>query len=177
MHLRATDRPGQPNESHYLIRYLERLPLGTPYPEVSRRIGGICRQVKRRTGRRPLLYVDATGVGQPIVDLLDASALEAQRVWAVYFTSGNRRREFPYENKVTLGKAFLVNRLQILLQHQRIHLPAGHKEAGPLVQELLNYEIRVGENASAKFGAFRTGTHDDLVTALGLAVQTDSVGA
>ena len=76
-----------------------------------------------------------------------------------------------------IGKAFLVNRLQTLLQHQRIHLPAGHKEAGALVEELLNYEIRVGENASAKFGAFRTGTHDDLVTALGLAVQTDSVVA
>ncbi|MCG8460773.1 MAG: hypothetical protein MI919_31195 [Holophagales bacterium] len=26
--------------THYLIRHLERLPLGTPYPQVAERIGG-----------------------------------------------------------------------------------------------------------------------------------------
>ena len=36
-----------------------------------------------------------------------------------------------------------------------------------------HYEIRVSEDANDRYGAFRTGTHDDLVTALGLAVQTD----
>jgi hypothetical protein len=41
------------------------------------------------------------------------------------------------------------------------------------VQELLDYEIRVDENANDKYGAFRVGTHDDLVTALGLAVQRE----
>jgi hypothetical protein len=38
---------------------------------------------------------------------------------------------------------------------------------------LEDYEIRVSEDANDKYGAFRTGAHDDLVTALGLAVQTD----
>jgi hypothetical protein len=37
------------------------------------------------------------------------------------------------------------------------------------LQVLLNYEIRVNENASAQFGAFKVGSHDDLATALGLA--------
>jgi hypothetical protein len=32
-------------------------------------------------------------------------------------------------------------------------------------------ESRVDENANDRYGAFRVGTHDDLVTALGLAVQ------
>jgi hypothetical protein len=46
-------------------------------------------------------------------------------------------------------------------------------EAKILAEELLNYEIRVEENANDRYGAFRVGTHDDLVTALGLAVQED----
>ncbi len=94
-------------------------------------------------------------------------------MWAVYFTYGDRRNEDRGEDRVTLGKAFLVSRLQMLLQFQRIHLPRGHREADALVQELLDYEIRVDENANDKYGAFRVGTHDDLVTALGLAVQKE----
>ena len=39
--------------------------------------------------------------------------------------------------------------------------------------ELLDYEIRVDQNANDRYGAFRVGTHDDLVTALGLATQDD----
>lgn len=41
------------------------------------------------------------------------------------------------------------------------------------MQELLDYEIRVDENANDRYGAFRVGTHDDLVTALGLAVNSE----
>jgi hypothetical protein len=160
-------------ESHYIIRHLERLPLGTPYPEVSKRIDKICQGVEKQTGRRSHLFVDATGVGKPIVDLLDDSSLSIQRVWAVHFTHGDRRNEERSTNHVSLGKAYLVSRLQMLLQCQRIHLPKNHREADALVKELLDYEIRVDEDANDKYGAFRVGTHDDLVTALGLAVNQD----
>ena len=34
--------PSLPRESHFLVRYLVRLPLGTPYPEVARRLGACC---------------------------------------------------------------------------------------------------------------------------------------
>lgn len=37
----------------------------------------------------------------------------------------------------------------------------------------MSYELRVDDNANDRYGAFRVGTHDDLVTALGLAVQVD----
>jgi hypothetical protein len=170
---RESDLPRRRKESHYLVRHLERLQLGTPYPKVSRRIGEICQRVNAQTANRPHVFVDATGVGQPIVDLLKDSAPEAQRIWAVYFTHGDLRTENRGENKITLGKAFLVSRLQMLLQCQRLHLPRGHQEADALVKELLDYEIRVDENANDRYGAFRVGTHDDLVTALGLAVNKE----
>jgi hypothetical protein len=44
-------------------------------------------------------------------------------------------------------------------------------EARALASELLDYEIHVDENANEKYGAFKVGRHDDLVTAVGLAVQ------
>lgn len=160
-------------ESHYLVRYLERLPLGTPYPDIARRLGEICTLAREKTGRQPQVYVDATGVGTPVVDLLRAQAKHSF-IWAVYFTHGDRRNEEMHERKITLGKAFLVSRLQTLLQCRRLHLPQS-TEARALAQELLDYEIRVDEDANDKYGAFRVGTHDDLVTALGLAVQKEPI--
>src|SRR5207249_8948868 len=60
-----------------------------------------------------------------------------------------------------------------LFQGERLHLPPGHPEAQTMTDELLDYEIRVDKNANDTYGAFRVGTHDDLVTALGLATQED----
>ncbi len=162
-------------ERHFLVRYLNRLPLGTPYPAVADRVAYIADQARERTRDATIVYVDATGVGQPVVDLLRERVHRAQVV-AVYFTHGDQRSEalergYP---RVTLGKAYLVSRLQALLQTGRLHLPRTRK-AEVLSAELLNYELRVDEDANDRYGAFRVGTHDDLVTALGLAVQTDPI--
>jgi hypothetical protein len=81
----------------------------------------------------------------------------------------------PWRPEVQLGKAYLVSRLQTLLQSGRLHLPRT-AEAETLARELLEFEIRVERDANDRYGAFRVGTHDDLVTALGLAVQRDPVG-
>lgn len=93
---------------------------------------------------------------------------------AVWFTYGDQRTE-TWEGdhlRVSLGKSHMVSRLQVLLGTGRLHLPRT-REAAALTEELLDYEIRVDENANDKYGAFKVGTHDDLVTALGLAVQVD----
>jgi hypothetical protein len=84
---RMTEQPAvypQP-DYHFLIRHLERLPLGTPYPQVAERVAAVARGVRERSGARPKVYLD--------------------------------------------------------------------------------------EDANDTYGAFKVGTHDDLVTALGLAVQ------
>jgi hypothetical protein len=164
-------RPREPRgtETHHLVRHLERLRLNTPYPAVAERVAVVVAGVQTQAGQRPTLYVDATGVGTPIVDILRATEVPARLV-AVYFTHGDRRtRE---QGEIRLGKAWLVSRLQALLQSGRLHLPRTD-EAEALGQELLDYEIRVDEHANDRYGAFKVGTHDDLVTALGLATQED----
>jgi len=158
-------------ETFFEVPFLSRLPLGTPYPEVARRIAEIADGAHDRTGgqARVFVYLDATGVGQPVVDLVAERHIQASLL-PVYFTHGDRRSQDT--EKVTLGKAYLVSRLQALLQSRRVRWPEG-AETRTLAQELKEYEIKVSEDANDRYGAFRVGTHDDLVTALGLAVQTD----
>ncbi len=170
----AENRPreGGGTDTHHLARHLERLPLGTPYPEVAQRVATVVAGAAARGGGRPRLYVDATGLGTPVVDVLRAGGVAADLI-PVYFTHGDRRTE--ERGEVRLGKAWLVSQLQALLQTGRLHLPRT-TEAEALARELLDYEIRVTENANDTYGAFKTGTHDDLVTALGLATQAGGGG-
>jgi hypothetical protein len=117
--------------------------------------------------------MDATGIGQPVVDLL-WERFPGGCVVPVYLTHGDRRVETREGEgvRISLGKAYLVSRLQAVLQNHRLHLPHT-REAETLTEELLDYEIRVDERANDAYGAFKVGTHDDLVTALGLATQSD----
>jgi hypothetical protein len=168
------ERDGR-SEDYYITRFLERLPLGTPYPAIAERVQRVIANIRRQVASEPLrfempppsatitLYPDGTGVGQPVVDLL------REKCAGVYFTHGDKRIE-QRDRSITLGKAWLVSRLQALLQTARILLPRT-TEAQALAQELLDYEIHVDEKANDTYGAFRVGSHDDLVMALGLAVQ------
>lgn len=165
-HTMLEERPAR-TEDHFVIRHLERLPLGTAYPEVAARVAEICTKLRERTGHTPRLYVDATGVGLPVVDELRRVRPPAQII-ACFFTHGDRRTLNGAE--IMVGKAWLVSRLQALLQSDRLHLPKT-AESEALAKELLDYEIRIDQNANDTYGAFKVGTHDDLVTALGLAAQ------
>mgnify|MGYP005841576983 CR=1 FL=1 len=154
-------------ETSYAVRFLERLPLGTPYPQVAERLAVIVGNLKAMKPTSLLLRVDATGVGRPIVDLLrQHPGLKGVNIVAVSITSGDKWE--PGGREATLGKAYLVSRLQALLQTGRIRLPRT-PEAQALAEELKNFEIRVSESGRDTYGAFKTGSHDDLVIALGLA--------
>lgn len=160
------------SEVQFGVRVLDRLPLGTPYPKVAQCLQDLVGDVAALAGVTPVVYVDATGVGLPVVDLLRAAVPKA-KVVAVFFNYGDRRIE--EHDEVRLGKGFLVSRLVALFQTERILLkPTPETEV--LREELDNFEIRVDQNANTTLGAFKVGTHDDLVTALGLAVQVDYTG-
>lgn len=168
-------RPVQ--ETVFTARHLERLPLGTDYPSVAARVAEVVRGVWDRyppRGVRVYLTVDATGVGRPLVDLLkEHLAGAAVHLSAATFVHGDRLDGYAGKRELRVGKAFLVSRLQALIQTDRLHLPAGHPEAQVMARELAGYEIKVDQNANDTYGAFKVGSHDDLVTALGLAVLTD----
>jgi hypothetical protein len=156
----------------FVGRHLEALPLGTPYPDVAARIVEVVTGAAER-GEVRGVFLDATGVGQPVVDIVEAAARDCWSMRPVYFTHGDRLTGDVNAGPLTVGKAYLVSRLQVLLQDKRLRLPSTWTEAPALIAELLDYEIRVSEDANDRYGAFKVGAHDDLVTALGLAVLMD----
>lgn len=157
-------------ENHFKIRYLERLPIGTTYPAIAERVTRLIQTLRSRHRATILLYLNATGIGTPVMDMIRRQPISA-RVWDVYFNHGDRRVVVD-DREIRLGKAFVVSRLKTLLQAHRIHLPP-NPEARILAEELMEYEVTVAEDANDRYGAFKVGSQDDLVTALGLALQDD----
>jgi hypothetical protein len=169
-----SDEPGARTDDYFIARYLSRLPLGTPYPRVADRLAEVLDNLSKQASAEarkevtvnPTVYIDATGVGAPLVDLMKDKGV---KVTAVFFNYGDRCVRNEETHGLVVGKAYLVSRLQILLQSARILLPKAD-EARALAEELETYEIKIDEKANERYGAFSTGTHDDLATSLGLAV-------
>ncbi|MEM9553705.1 MAG: hypothetical protein AAGC60_05555 [Acidobacteriota bacterium] len=163
-----TDTAGRA-EIHFIVRMLEQLETGTTFLQLATRLGAIVASLRAQGhSYEPIAYVNATGAGEPLNDLLRAQS--ATRVCSTFFNHGDRRQVD--SDRITLGKAHLVVRLQVLLQSGRLHFPRT-TAAEQLAQELLDYEIKIEADANDRNGAFRVGQHDELVTALGLAVQVD----
>jgi len=163
---------------------VERLPLGTSYPAVARRVADIVQGIHDLRPRNlapssgPTIIADATGLGTPVIDILKeelAVRRLACKVTGATFTFGQKLTGAVGDDQITVGKGYLVSRLQSLLQTDRIDLPRT-AEAIALKEELLSYDIKIDPDGDAKFGAFKTGAHDDLATALGLAVLADEPG-
>lgn len=164
---------------HYLVRSIERLPLGTPYPAVVDRVAKIMDALETRSRRHPPrgasknwrlfdteLVIDATGVGLAVADLIKERGLYPK---VALFTGSDKLTSHP-SNVIHVGKGWMVSRLQVLLQARRLKLPMGH-ETELLIKELQAYEVSISQSGHASFNA-RSGSHDDLVIALGLSVGT-----
>ena len=146
------------------LRYLERIPLGTPYPEVVERVAAVTRD-KRLAGRCHLA-VDGTGVGRPVVDLLRRARPEAI-LMPVTITSG--QTETREQGFYRVPKRDLIIGLQLVLQRGELQIAGKLPFAEKLVEEMMAMEVRVSAAGNEQYAAWREGTHDDLVFAVALA--------
>jgi hypothetical protein len=117
-HHQAYDTPIR--EAVFEVRSIAALPLGTSYPEVAQRVASVvCHQ--QIFYRERIVRVDVTGVGRPVFEMIE-EAIRAQPFGSrvtlrpITFTHGDR---FDWARGV-LGKAYLVSRLQALLQSKRL---------------------------------------------------------
>jgi hypothetical protein len=146
------------------LRYLERIPLGTPYPEVVERVVAVTRS--RQLAGRCHLAVDGTGVGRPVVDLLRRAKPEAV-LQPVTITGG--QTETMDQGFYRVPKRDLIVGLQVLLQRGGLQIAKGLQFARKLVEELEAVEVRISAAGNEQYAAWREGTHDDLVFAVALA--------
>jgi hypothetical protein len=142
-----------------VVRYIERMPLGTPYPRVVERVRRIVQSQALRGNC--VLAVDASGVGAPVVDMLRAAQLGCSMT-AFTITGGER------SGGESVTKRDLVAGVQVLLESGRLTIG---KVAGQerLVKELSDVRMTVGASGRTRLGADGYGEHDDLAIALALA--------
>jgi hypothetical protein len=156
---------------HYDVRHLERFPLGASYPKI------VAAVVDRAAALpwpgysdiTPQLVVDGTGVGRPIIDLLRAAQPRAAIVPCT-ISGGNAAVHDATTGYWNVPKRDLASTLAVLLQSARLHVAPALPDAAVLMQELLNFKVKITAAAHDTYGAWREGQHDDLVLAAALAV-------
>lgn len=158
-------------EAVYRVRHLERLTLGTPYPQQVERVTKLYQDVcdleaLRHRRARPQLVVDQTGVGRPVVDMLRQAGLSDLR--AVSITAGDAVTREGRDYRVP--KRELVSVLQVLLQSDRLTVAAGLPEAATLSREMLAFKVKFNARGHDSYGNdWRENDHDDMVLAVALA--------
>lgn len=170
-------------QTRFVIRQIGRMPLGTSYPDVSAKIVDLFLN-DLFAGRQIRVLIDVTGVGQAIYDMVKKELHE--RIHGVNNLSAEQRERLKKlslqpisfvhgekynRTKGTLGKAFLVSKMQALLQNKRIDTPVT-AEMKATCDELLVYQVKISDQGKDTYGA-KTGAHDDLATALGLSCLED----
>lgn len=151
-------------ETEIHVRHLERVPLGTSYPEIVERVRKLCSSL----GWINELVIDATGVGRPIVDLFRTTPNAG--VIAVTITGGTESQKTKVRGGEDwkLPKTDLVGTLVALLHAKRLVIAKELQLTQTLVDELLSYEVKITASANETYNA-RSGAHDDLVLATALA--------
>jgi hypothetical protein len=146
------------------LRYLERIALGTPYPEVVERVVQVT-QWPDLAGRCRLA-VDGTGVGRPVVDLL-RRARPGCVLMPVNVTSGLKQTE--EGGYYGVPKRDLILGLQVLLQRGVLRIAAGLEHGPDLVKEMAAMQVKITLSGQEQYAAWREGTNDDLEFAVALA--------
>ena len=165
------ERQGIGEDVPLLCRHLQRWELRTSYPAIVADTARMMNsaEVQRIAGRmRPVLAVDATGVGAPVIDLLKREPMKAQ-LEPIQITGGDSvTREY---GLTRVPKRDLVSAAQVALQTERLKIAEELPEAQTLVRELENFQVKINlDTAHDSYGAWREGTHDDLVLAVSLAL-------
>jgi hypothetical protein len=159
------------NQPYRVVKYLKRLPLGLLYADVAVRVKRLDEQLRADAQTRGLwchvtYILDSTGVGEGVSEMISRELPHAD-LRKCYLTGGIDPSDDGIQIK--LPKTQMASTLVALFDGGRVKLPRSSEELEAMVEELLNYEIHVSEEGHDQYGAFKIGTHDDLVTALGLA--------
>jgi hypothetical protein len=138
----------QAKDRRVRVVYLERVDLGTPYPDVVTHVAGLMGDARLKDST---LVVDATGVGAPVVDMLRKADLPC-RLMPVTITGGEH--DAAVKGGYHVPKRELLTGLQVLVQSGGLQIPRRLMLADALIKEMVE---------------MKEGSRDDLVLATSLA--------
>jgi hypothetical protein len=151
---------------HRLV-HLDRFELGTPYPEVVKKLGEFL--ARPPLEGRTRLAVDATGVGLAVFQDLKKARLPVREILPVLITAGdmvNRERGI-----YRVPKRDLIHPLRVRFEEKSLKIPHGLSHLEVLTEELAGYEMKVNQRTGhdSYSNDPRETPHDDLALATALA--------
>ncbi len=157
-------RPAPTSELVHQIGGIERVPLGTPYPIVVERLVELAQMAAEVDA--VTLVVDQTGVGRPVIDMLRRAT--SLPIRAVTITGADETSE-PKPGQFRVPKRDLVGRLAVVMETRRLEALPGLALASDLRDELQHFQLEISRSGTDTYEA-ASGSHDDFVIALALAV-------
>ncbi len=141
----------------YFCVDLHRIPLGTAFTDIAEIVRALCKQYPKSQ-----VAADKTGVGAPVVELMNKRMWGENWVVGYTITGGHRRHGH------RVPKTELISNLQVMAQSGELKINPNLQLAETLHKELQHYRIKINANMNEVFDP-REGAHDDIVLALALA--------
>ncbi len=162
----------------YWVRFLQRWPLQTRYPDVVARVSEVAWKLREQFPDVPIeLGYDATGVGRPVGDLLSGARWPSSfRLTPISVHGGDAGREA--NGRVYVPKRDLIASLVVLFQSGALKIAAGVGEQEALLNELVNFRGRMsagGHESFSNAGGVNGASNDDLVSACAFAAYRASL--
>ena len=160
--LAAVQHAGE-DPTEYHLRHVTRFELGTPYPTIAEKVAALMQSEKLTSAT---LVVDATGVGRPIVEMLEEEGCDPISIW---ITGGDSVSQSGSEYRVP--KRELASTVQALLQSGRLKFAQNLPFRDVLVDELQKFRAKIDlDSGTASFEHWREKDTDDIVLALACAL-------
>jgi hypothetical protein len=160
---------GADRRRHYTFGHLQRWPLGTSYPDIVEQLGAMLATLPSK----PVLVVDGTGCGRPVVDMFQRARLPVKAFAPVTVTAGHETR---YGGCYwCTPKRDLAGALSSVFQSRRIKFVKDQPEAQELLKELQTFTVKVNIATGAE--SFECLVGDTLVETLQGPVPLKDVAA
>lgn len=154
-----------PKDATFVCRYLERLKLGVSYPDQVEHVRRVCLR-EPLLSRTPQLAIDQTGVGAAVVDLFKRAEINADLKPILIHGGNETTREHGVYH---VPKRELVGTAQVVLATGKLIISDQFKLKEVLIQELQNFQVKISNSGFDSYEG-RSGTHDDLVLSLSMAL-------
>lgn len=157
----------------YDLIALEKIPLGTPYPQVAERVMHYCEH-PTMLGDVDLV-IDATGVGRAVYDMMQAGKMSPI---GVILTGGVSASYSESTTMWSLPKKDLVGALVTLYQTGRLKMNPKLPNLEEFRSQLQGFTAKLKkDSAHVSYEALTDDIHDDLVIAVALAAWWSIIGA
>jgi hypothetical protein len=156
---------GFSNTNTYSLVRLHRFPLKTDYYLVVDTVTDfIYRKLQHASYT---LVVDKSGVGAPIVEILNKNNLN---MCSIVSQGGQhpRKRKGVFPEEYTVPKRDIITNLQALLQSKRLKISGHINHLETLKKEMINFKYKISESGRPKFES-APGKNDDIVLSIGYA--------